>query len=250
MVLEVSESKVVVFFEFNDAAEVEKAYSYEGRGYTQPIEDLFNSNVRWIDENFATEARTIEELTVFKVELSIELLNYPTYTGTHDYPDYEKGLEIEDLEIKDLFEFILDEVEFHVDLNQSEPAVVEHRKSSSKHKHRTSTGIYVRSKAEAIVAETLTRLGLQFEYEKQLCNPGDPRDIRLPDFTIYHDGETYYWEHLGMLSEPEYKHNWDAKLKWYIDCGFGKQLITSEDAPDGSIDSYTIEQTARARILS
>ena len=48
----------------------------------------------------------------------------------------------------------------------------------------------------------------------------------------------------------KYKHNWDAKLKWYIDCGFVKHLITSRDAPDGSIDSYEIELTARARILS
>lgn len=101
-----------------------------------------------------------------------------------------------------------------------------------------------------IVADTLARLGLEYEYEKRLYNPNDSQDSRLPDFTIHYDDRIYYWEHLGLLSDPDYKRKWDEKIQWYIDCGFGKQLITSRDAPDGSIDTYEIEQTARARILS
>ena len=107
----------------------------------------------------------------------------------------------------------------------------------------------MRSKAEVIVANTLARLGIQYEYEKRLYNPTNPRDSRLPDFTILHNGQTFYWEHLGMLSNPKYKRDWEAKKRWYTVCGFGHQLITSRDYPDGSIDSFEIEQIARNRIL-
>ena len=121
--------------------------------------------------------------------------------------------------------------------------------NSSTPKHRTSRGEIVRSKAEVIVANTLARLGIQYEYEKRLYNPTNPRDSRLPDFTILHNGQTFYWEHLGMLSNPKYKRDWEAKKRWYTVCGFGHQLITSRDYPDGSIDSFEIEQIARNRIL-
>ena len=63
-----------------------------------------------------------------------------------------------------------------------------------------------RSKSEAIVADTLTRLGIRYEYEKKLLNKDDnPKDFRLPDFTVSYEGDTYYWEHLGMLSVPSYQ---------------------------------------------
>jgi len=37
---------------------------------------------------------------------------------------------------------------------------------------------------------------------------------RYPDFVIADDdsGETYYWEHLGMMSDPEYRKRWSSKL--------------------------------------
>ena len=28
-------------------------------------------------------------------------------------------------------------------------------------------------------------------------------------------GITWYWEHLGMLGDPEYDNKWQAKLDWY-----------------------------------
>ena len=39
--------------------------------------------------------------------------------------------------------------------------------------------------------------------------------FRLPDFSIYHKGETYYWEHLGMLHLPSYRQGWLKKKEWY-----------------------------------
>lgn len=110
-------------------------------------------------------------------------------------------------------------------------------------------GILVRSKSEVIVAATLSKLGISYEYEQKLPSKDNPNDFRLPDFTVSYEGDTYYWEHLGMLSVPSYKEAWDRKRQWYEDNGFVDLVITSEDGPDGSIDAAEIERIARKRIL-
>jgi exodeoxyribonuclease V alpha subunit len=115
--------------------------------------------------------------------------------------------------------------------------------------HRTSTGVLVRSKSEVIVADTLTRLGISYEYEKKLASPDNPTDFRLPDFTVSYEGDTFYWEHLGMLAVPSYREQWKHKRCWYKTNKYDDQLITSEDGPDGGIDTTQIEKTARERIL-
>lgn len=116
--------------------------------------------------------------------------------------------------------------------------------------HRTAKGVLVQSKSEVIVADTLTRLGISYEYEKKLpSKDGNPNDYRLPDFTVSYEGDIFYWEHLGMLSVPSYKEKWDRKHEWYKKNGYIDQLITSEDKPDGSISSPEIEALAKRHIL-
>ena len=63
-------------------------------------------------------------------------------------------------------------------------------------------GILVRSKSEVIVAGALSKLGISYEYEEKLPSKDDPNDFKLPDFTVSYEGDTFYWEHLGMLSVP------------------------------------------------
>jgi len=41
----------------------------------------------------------------------------------------------------------------------------------------------------------------------------------LPDFTVSYEGDTYFLEHLGMLSVPSYKEKWERKRQWYDDNG-------------------------------
>jgi len=115
--------------------------------------------------------------------------------------------------------------------------------------HRTRNGVMVRSKSEVIVADTLTSLGISYEYEQKLSSVSDPRDFRLPDFTVSYEGDTFYWEHLGMLSVPSYREQWERKRNWYEKNGYFSRVITSEDGLDGSIDAEEIERTARKRIL-
>jgi exodeoxyribonuclease V alpha subunit len=115
--------------------------------------------------------------------------------------------------------------------------------------HRTRKGIMVRSKSEVIVADILTSLGISYEYEQKLTSKDDPNDFKLPDFTVSYEGDTFYWEHLGMLSVPSYKEAWDRKRQWYKDNSFLHRVITSEDGLDGSIDAAEIERIARKKIL-
>lgn len=124
------------------------------------------------------------------------------------------------------------------------------RGRSSSHKHRTDGGELVRSKSEVIVANILSRLGLEYHYEEPLHNPQNRSDTIKPDFTIYWKGKTFYWEHLGMLHVPQYRESWEWKRNWYDRCGFSDRLIISRDGPDGSIDTQVIEDIARKRILS
>jgi exodeoxyribonuclease V alpha subunit len=109
--------------------------------------------------------------------------------------------------------------------------------------------VLVRSKSEVVVADILTSLGISFEYERRLEARNDPTDFRLPDFTVRYEGDTWYWEHLGMLSTPSYAEGWARKQKWYEENGYLGRVLTSEDGPDGSIDAAAIEATARRRIL-
>jgi hypothetical protein len=81
-------------------------------------------------------------------------------------------------------------------------------------------GILVRSKSEVIVAGALSKLGISYEYEQKLPSKDNPNDFRLPDFTVSYEGDTFYWEHLGMLSVPSYKEAWDRKRQWYEVNGF------------------------------
>ena len=107
--------------------------------------------------------------------------------------------------------------------------------------HRTKDPmLMVRSKSEVIIANELISAGLKFEYEKILEKNGHQC---LPDFTFVDlADELIIWEHLGMLTVPEYKVSWEKKLKFYNSIGFveGENLFTTHDHENGSIDSTEI----------
>jgi len=137
--------------------------------------------------------------------------------------------------------------------------------------HRTRRGVLVRSKSEVIVANVLDNLvddfsEIDWKYEEPLYPADDRKDYRLPDFTIGFAGDTYYWEHLGMLSVPAYREGWERKRCWYeevmgipvvgdgadgaeVEPGVSPLVITSRDGDDGSINVPRIEALARKYIL-
>ncbi|MBQ2706359.1 MAG: hypothetical protein IJF60_06040 [Agathobacter sp.] len=81
--------------------------------------------------------------------------------------------------------------------------------------HKTSSGILVRSKSEALIERALFENRVPFRYE---CALGLGSVIIYPDFTIMHPvtGEIFYWEHFGMMDNPRYVKNTGEKLQLYM----------------------------------
>jgi hypothetical protein len=111
----------------------------------------------------------------------------------------------------------------------------------------------VRSKSEVIIANELFAQGVDYyEYESPLKLPNG--ETRYPDFTIVDDdtGETYYWEHLGLLHNPDYAARWQRKLAAYRAAGIIPHdeigddeevqgiLISTRDDAKGGIDAQAI----------
>ncbi|GAM10432.1 putative protein [Geobacter sp. OR-1] len=117
--------------------------------------------------------------------------------------------------------------------------------------HKTRRGEAVRSKSEVIIADLLLSKNLPYKYEKELLGSDGSR--RYPDFTIEDEemGVNYYWEHLGMLRDPNYRASWETKLEWYRSQGIlpleenggaNGTLVITKDDPNGGIDSAAIEK--------
>jgi hypothetical protein len=80
--------------------------------------------------------------------------------------------------------------------------------------HQTERGELVRSNSEVIIADHLHRRRVNYRYEEEL-KLGE--DVRIPDFTFEDDDKdiTYYWEHCGMLFNPDYAQRWEDKKSLY-----------------------------------
>ncbi len=116
--------------------------------------------------------------------------------------------------------------------------------------HRTSRREMVRSKSEVIIADRLAAHNVDYAYEQPL-SIGNA--TKYPDFTVedMESGESYYWEHCGMLHVPQYRRRWEEKLAWYRangilprEEGVGDRgiLIITQDGSNGSIDAANIDR--------
>jgi ATP-dependent DNA helicase RecQ len=94
--------------------------------------------------------------------------------------------------------------------------------------HKTENGIWVRSKSEVIIANILYRSNIDFEYEQKLYY--NSRQWKEPDFTIRHNGKTWYWEHLGLLGDEQYNENWQEKKQIFKDLGVFDYVITTKES--------------------
>lgn len=71
---------------------------------------------------------------------------------------------------------------------------------------------FVRSKSEAMIAKVLKENKIPYRYEAKL----ESNIVEMyPDFTIRHPktGETYYWEHFGLLDKSDYVRSMHFKLQ-------------------------------------
>jgi len=80
--------------------------------------------------------------------------------------------------------------------------------------HETASGHMVRSKSEAMIAMLLYQKKIPFRYE---CALSLKNIVIYPDFTIRHPdtGKYFYWEHLGLMDDPDYNRNACSKIQLY-----------------------------------
>ena len=96
-------------------------------------------------------------------------------------------------------------------------------------------GIRVRSKIEYMIYTSLIGARnagqLSFSYEAGLDLPFGARSVKVhPDFTIQLKGQTFYWEHLGMLDRQDYARDWQERRRAYETAGLGGALLTTDDS--------------------
>ena len=108
--------------------------------------------------------------------------------------------------------------------------------------HYTLRGERVRSKSEVLIADALYRSGIPYKYERPLLIGG--REFH-PDFTLMRmtDREEVYWEHLGMMDDPEYLANALAKIRHYEANGIypGDRLILTAETSRLPINQLQIQ---------
>ena len=116
--------------------------------------------------------------------------------------------------------------------------------------HKTSSGIYVRSKSEAMIALFLHTNHIPFRYECALNLGG----ITIhPDFTIIHPetSKIFYWEHFGRMDDNVYIQNTYSKLQLYTTHGLvpSIHLITTYETREHPLSYEEIARTATTYFL-
>ncbi len=122
--------------------------------------------------------------------------------------------------------------------NLPQPVIIHN--DSGKLLHRTSFGLQVRSKSEALIAEILHAENISFRYELPLTlyDNGSPAIVH-PDFTIFTSGKgKVYWEHMGMIANEDYRTGAVKRFALYCNNGITMpdKLMITMDTVDGSID--------------
>lgn len=109
--------------------------------------------------------------------------------------------------------------------------------------HKTCSGYMVRSKSEVMIDTLLYKNNIPFHYEAPLTLN---HTCIYPDFTIRHPrtGETFYWEHFGLLDDSTYRASMIKKLQQYTDNGIypSIQLICTFETQNHPLCASDIEQ--------
>ena len=117
--------------------------------------------------------------------------------------------------------------------------------------HKTCSGIYVRSKSEAMILMLLEQRHIPYRYESEL-HLGN-RDI-YPDFTLIHPktGKMLYWEHFGMMENPEYASKAMNKLNVYARNGYtvGDNLIITMEGQSQPLNTRNLDKVIRKNLMT
>ncbi len=116
---------------------------------------------------------------------------------------------------------------------------------------KAASGIYVRSKSEALINLYLFKNHIPFRYEAAL-QFGEI--VLYPDFTILHPRteQLFYWEHFGLADDPIYIKTIASKTQLYISNGIlpNIQLITTYETRNHPLTSNMVEKIVNDYFLS
>ena len=118
--------------------------------------------------------------------------------------------------------------------------------------YTTARGERVRSKSEVIIADTLARHNIPYRYEypfelKSSRNGrvGPSRTVH-PDFLCLNvrTRAEFYWEHFGLMDDPDYLERTLLKLKDYAENGLlpGKNLLFTMESAASPLSTRQIEK--------
>ena len=98
---------------------------------------------------------------------------------------------------------------------------------------KTATGEYVKSKSELIIADKLFHAGVPFVYEMTFSFDNG-NTFLYPDFVVLNKRtrETFLWEHLGKMDDPDYCMRNQRKIESFGKHGFypGKNMILTMES--------------------
>ena len=110
-------------------------------------------------------------------------------------------------------------------------------------------GTLRRSKGELLIGARLDQYKIPYRYEA-LAHPDLPY---RPDFMISRpkDGKIFFWEHLGLVNDPEYMANCRKKFSAYETAGIvpWDNLIITYDQADGGINEKLIDAMIHGWLL-
>ena len=111
-------------------------------------------------------------------------------------------------------------------------------------------GTKMRSKNEVYIASRLDHYGITYRSD---CPTGIPGLYRIPDYTILRkrDNNILYWEHFGMMDDPEYRIDSHRKIEEYEAAGIvpWDNLIITYDTAKGGLRADLIEAMIQCWIL-
>lgn len=107
----------------------------------------------------------------------------------------------------------------------------------------TENGERVRSKSEKMIADKLKQLGIPYRYEAPLRLGRNC--VLHPDFTLLHikERKEIYYEHFGMMDNPEYVENALKRIELYEKNGIypGDELLFSWETSTVPVNMKIVE---------
>lgn len=109
----------------------------------------------------------------------------------------------------------------------------------------SASGLRVRSKSEAIIADILADAGVPFRYEFPVNVRG--AGTFHPDFYCLnpHSRKEFIWEHFGMMSDCDYAENAIGKISLYAKTGWtlGSNLLATFESTAQPLNSKVVKNT-------